>query len=55
MARSFFRRDRSGDQGLYKHLAIIEALIFVLPFLIVFYLLFEKTSFSRPPSSRSLP
>jgi two-component system, cell cycle sensor histidine kinase and response regulator CckA len=33
---------RSEDQGLRKKLAIIETLIFVLPFLIAFYLFYEK-------------
>jgi two-component system, cell cycle sensor histidine kinase and response regulator CckA len=42
VTKSIFGRYRGRDQGLYKHLAIIEALIFVLPFLIVFYLLYEK-------------
>ena len=45
MAKSIIGRFRSEDQSLYKHLAIIETLIFVLPFLIIFYLFYEKNLF----------
>ncbi len=42
MAIFHIGRNRSEDQGLRTKLAIIETLIFVLPFLIAFYLFYEK-------------
>lgn len=48
MVKTLLRRYRSRDQGLLKHLAVIETLIFVLPFLILFYLLYEKDLFFQP-------
>lgn len=42
MFRLLFGQQQSEDQGLRQKLAIIETLIFVLPFLIAFYLFYEN-------------
>jgi PAS domain S-box-containing protein len=48
MAKFITGSGLSEDRSLYRRLAIIEILIFVLPFLILFYLFFEKTTSFHP-------